>query len=124
MKSLIKLNAFAAHGAEIIVAMLLGSMFAVFLLQILFRYVLSWPVGWTVEWVAIAWLWGILFGYAFVVRDTDVIRLDLVYAVVPRGVQRVVDVVAGLTCVAIIAWTLPKCWVYEGRTGRIAALAV
>ena len=73
-----RLRARSYRGAEIIVGLLLGSMFVTFLLQILFRYVLSLPVGWTVEWVTIAWLWGILFGYAFVVRDADVIRLDIV----------------------------------------------
>ncbi len=102
----------AYTGAEVVVALLLGSMFVTFILQIIFRYVLSLPIGWTVEWVAIAWLWGILFGYAFVVRDRDIIRLDIVYAVMPEGVRRAMDVITGLTAAAILAWTLPKCWEY------------
>ncbi len=102
----------AYTGAEVVVALLLGSMFVTFILQIIFRYVLSLPIGWTVEWVAIAWLWGILFGYAFVVRDRDIIRLDIVYAVMPEGVRRAMDVITGLTAAAILAWTLPKCWDY------------
>lgn len=71
--------------ADTIAALLLGSMFATFILQIAFRYVLNQPLGWTVEYVAIAWLWGILFGYAFVIRDADVIRLDIVYAACARA---------------------------------------
>lgn len=107
-----RLRARSYRGAEIIVGLLLGSMFVTFLLQILFRYVLSLPVGWTVEWVTIAWLWGILFGYAFVVRDADVIRLDIVYAAMPDGVRRVMDIITGLTCAGILIWTLPACLDY------------
>ena len=100
------------QGAEIVLALLLGSMFLTFIAQIIFRYVLGWSVGWTIEWVTIAWLWGILFGYAFVVREADVIRLDILYAAVPRGVRRGFDVFAGLTCAAIFAYTLPAAWDY------------
>lgn len=98
--------------AENVLALLLGSMFAAFILQIVFRYVLGWSVGWTIEWVTIAWLWGILFGYAFVVRENDVIRLDIVYSAVPVGVRRAFDVFTGLTCAAIFIWTLPAAWDY------------
>ncbi len=98
--------------AENIVALMLGSMFASFLIQIVFRYMLNLPLGWTVEYVAIAWLWGILFGYAFVVRNDDIIRFDLVYFAVPVGVRRAMDVVTGLTCAAILVWSLPKVWEY------------
>lgn len=98
--------------AENILALLLASMFVTFILQIIFRYILGWSVGWTVEWVTIAWLWGILFGYAFVVPERDVIRLDILYTAVPRGVRRVFDVFAGLTVAGIFAFTLPDAWDY------------
>jgi C4-dicarboxylate transporter DctQ subunit len=104
--------------ADIALALLLGSMFVTFILQIIFRYVLGWSVGWTIEWVTIAWLWGILFGYAFVVRDNDIIRLDIVYSAVPMGVRRAMDVFTGLTCAAIFAYTLPAAWDYISFMGR------
>lgn len=100
------------RGAELTAGLILGSMFLIFLAQIVFRYILVIPVGWTVEWVAIAWVWGILFAYAFVLRDAEVIRLDIVYASVPDGVRRIFDVITGLTCAAILAWTLPHCLEY------------
>ena len=87
--------------AENILALLLFSMFVTFLLQIVFRYFLNLPVGWTVEWVTIAWLWGILFGFAFVVREADIIRLDVLYSALPRGARRVMDVLTGLSLAAI-----------------------
>lgn len=93
--------------AENVVALLLLSMFVTFLLQILFRRVLGWSVGWTVEWVTVAWLWGILFGYAFVVKESEVIRLDLVYTSAPRPLKRAFDIFSGLTGAAIFIWTMP-----------------
>ena len=78
----------------------------------MFRYVLNLPLGWTIEYVAIAWLWGILFGYAFVIRDDDIIRLDILYTAMPPAVRRVMDVVSGLACAGILAWSLPKAYGY------------
>lgn len=93
-------------------AALLLSMFVVFILQILFRYVLGLPVLWTVEWVTIAWLWGILFSFAFVIKTGDMIRLDILYNSVPRGVRRAFDVFTGVTVAGIFIYTLPHAWDY------------
>lgn len=104
--------------------LLLGSMFVCFLAQIAFRYILGWPVGWTVEYVRIAWLWGILFSYAFVVRDREVIRLDILYEAMPRGVRRWFDIVSHLFCAAALLYALPATADYidfmqRERTGYI-----
>lgn len=98
--------------AENLLALVLAALFVSFLIQIVFRYLLNLPLGWTVEFVAIAWLWGILFGYAFVVAERDVIRLDIFYTMLPPVARRVLDVVTSLVCIAIFAWTLPKVWDY------------
>lgn len=98
--------------AENFLALMLAALFLSFLIQIVFRYLLNLPLGWTVEFVAIAWLWGILFGYAFVVPERDVIRLDILYALLPPLARRVLDVVTSVICIAIFAWTLPQVWDY------------
>lgn len=112
MDRLTPIRDWLARRAENLLAFLLLSMFVTFLLQIVFRYFLDLPIGWTVEWVTIAWLWGILFGYAFVVRERDVIHLDVVYEAVPRGVRRAFDVITGLFVAGVFAWTLPATWDY------------
>lgn len=112
MDRLYPIRDWLAKRAENLLALLLLSMFVAFLLQIIFRYFLSLPVGWTVEWVSIAWLWGILFGYGFVVRERDVIHLDVLYDVMPRGVRRAFDVITGLIVAGVFAWTLPATWDY------------
>ena len=105
--------------AENVIALLLAAMFVTFLYQVAVRYVIAnvavVPVGWTswtVEFVSIAWLWGILFGYAFVVRDADIIRLDILYNGLPMGVRRTFDTITSLVVAAILAYTLPKVWDY------------
>ena len=101
----------AGWGNHITAALLL-SMFVVFILQSIFRYVLGLPLLWTVEWVTIAWLWGILFSFTFVIKTGDMIRLDILYNAVPDGWRRAMDVVAGLTVAGIFAYTLPHAWDY------------
>lgn len=112
MQKLYEIRIKLGKGAELIVAALLFSMFVTFLIQIFFRFFTNLPVGWTVEWVTIAWLWGILFGFAFVVRETDIIRLDVLYSALPRGARRVMDVITGLTLAGVFLYTLPACWDY------------
>ena len=92
----------------IIASLLLVTMFGSFLLQIFFRYIMGWSVGWTIEYVSIAWLWIILFGYAFVVRENDIIKLDILYAYLPEKTKRVFDFVTNLTCGVILIFSLPK----------------
>lgn len=103
-----RLSGLANH----IASALMLSMFVVFIMQIVFRYFLGLPVLWTVEWVTIAWLWCILFTFAFVIKSGDMIRLDVIYSSVPRGWRRGFDVFTGLTCAAIFGYTLPYAWDY------------
>lgn len=100
------------NRAENIVALLLASMFLTFLIQIVFRYLLNLPLGWSVEYVTIAWLWGILFGYAFVVRNDEVIRLDLLYVAVSRNKRRAMDIFTNTIVICVLAWSLPKTYGY------------
>jgi len=93
--------------AENVAAALLAVVFVSFLLQIAFRYLLGWPVGWTLEVSTLAWMWLVLWGAAFVVRERDDIRFDIVYSTVPAGLRRAFAVVAGLALAGIFAVSLP-----------------
>ncbi len=71
--------------AENIAAALLAVMFAAFIIQIVFRYVFNFPVGWAAELTVATWLWLVLFGSAFVLGEKEEIRFDLIYSSVgPR----------------------------------------
>ncbi|MBL8832432.1 MAG: TRAP transporter small permease subunit [Rhodospirillales bacterium] len=102
----------AFHGwlerrAENVAAFLLAAMFVAFLVQILFRYALDLPVGWTHEISVIAWIWLVLWGAAFVVRESDEIRFDLIYGAVQAPTRRIMFLAAAFSLVALYAISLP-----------------
>ena len=75
--------------AENIIVALLTIMFASFVLQIFFRYVLGKPLGWSEEVIVTAWLWTILWGAAFVLSEIEEIRFDIVYSNISESTRRV-----------------------------------
>jgi TRAP-type C4-dicarboxylate transport system permease small subunit len=103
---------FARRRAENLLAALLAAVFVAFLVQVFTRYVLNSPVGWTTEVSTLAWVWGILWGAALVLRDEEEIRFDILYGAVPEGVRRVFDVITGLSVVAVFSWSLPAVFDY------------
>lgn len=104
--------AFVRRRAENVVAGLLGVMFLAFIVQIVFRYVFDFPVGWTAELSVIAWLYMVLLGSALWLREGEEIRFDLVSdALGPRG-RRVVTAIAGIAAVVLFGMALPATWKY------------
>lgn len=92
---------------ENILAAMLGIMFAVFILQIVFRYLLNLPIGWTSEVSTILWVWLVLWGAAFVIRENEEIRFDLIYGAVTPRARRVMMAVACLSTVILYAAAFP-----------------
>ena len=99
--------AWLRRRAEDIAAGLLAVMFAAFMVQIVFRYFFNFPVGWTSELSVITWLWLVLWGAAFVVKESEEIRFDLVYGAVGPGVRRAMGIITGLAIVGLYAASLP-----------------
>ncbi|MEP7181093.1 MAG: TRAP transporter small permease subunit [Betaproteobacteria bacterium] len=93
--------------AEIIVAGLLGIMFVAFLIQIVFRYFFNFPIGWTSELSLITWLYMVLLGAAFWLRESEEIRFDLVAGAMGRLARRVIGVLIAAATVALFALSLP-----------------
>lgn len=98
--------------AENIAALMLATMFVCFILQIFFRYVLNRPVGWTEELSTTMWIWGILWGAVFVLRERDEVRFDIIYSALGARVRRVFTVVTGVTLVVFYAIALPAVFSY------------
>lgn len=93
--------------AENVAAALLAVMFLAFIVQIVFRYLLNFPIGWTTELSIITWLWLILWGAAFVVRERDEIRFDIIYGSVGAKGRRIMAVITAAALVALYALSLP-----------------
>ncbi|KPF72622.1 C4-dicarboxylate ABC transporter permease [Bosea sp. AAP35] len=96
-----------ARRAENVLALMLGAMFVVFILQIVFRYGLNLSIGWTHEISVLLWLWMVLFGAAFVTRESDEIRFDIIYGAVGPRARRVMAVITATALVALYGVSLP-----------------
>lgn len=104
-----------AHLVEGVAALMMAAIFALFVVQIAVRYVLGRPgiaealgleagaFGWTLEAIMVLWLWTIFWGCAFVVRERDHVRFDVLFRAVGPGPRRVLAVVGAL-CVLAALW--------------------
>ncbi|HZH51793.1 MAG TPA: TRAP transporter small permease subunit [Microvirga sp.] len=96
-----------ARGAENVAAAMLAAMFLAFLLQIAFRYVFNLPIGWTHEVSVILWIWLVLWGAAFVIREREEIRFDIVYGAVGPGPRRVMMLITAAVLISLYAISFP-----------------
>jgi TRAP-type C4-dicarboxylate transport system permease small subunit len=93
--------------AENVLAALLAVMFLAFVVQIVFRYLMNFPIGWTSELTVIAWLWLVLWGAAFVVTEPEEIRFDIIYSAVGRPLRRLMGVVTAIALIVLYGMSLP-----------------
>ena len=98
--------------AEAVAALLLAMIFIAFILQILLRYLFNWPVGWTTEVSLAAWLWLVLWGAAFVLKDDEEIRIDLIAERASYRTRRVMGAVGALSLIVLFGMSLPASYAY------------
>jgi TRAP-type C4-dicarboxylate transport system permease small subunit len=91
---------------------LMATMFACFLLQIAFRYVLNRPLGWTEEVTVICWVWVVLWVASFIHTDDEEVRFDIVYGAVGPRVRRAFTIVTSIAIIVLLLWSLPATWRY------------
>lgn len=100
------------RGAEAVLVLMMAAMFVAFILQVVFRYALNWPVGWTDEVCTLVWLWGILWGASFVMNNREDIRFDMLYSHLSRPLRRGFTVAASGAAVLLLLLSLPASWAY------------
>lgn len=87
---------------------MLAVMFFAFLLQILFRYVLNWPTGWTNELSSVLWIWIVLWGAAFVLTEQEEMRFDLAYAAAGARARSVMFLVGAASLIFLYGVSFPS----------------
>jgi C4-dicarboxylate transporter DctQ subunit len=119
----------ASRIADAIAAAMLAAIFLIFLLQIGSRYLPKLiaslgltetlptlaavePLGWTLELIGILWVWVIFFSCAFVVREWDHVKFDILYLSVPRKVRAAFAVISALAIVAGMLYAFLPTWDY------------
>lgn len=102
-----KVLSFLHRRAEDVAVALLAAMFSAFILQIFSRYVVREPLGWTLEACLLAWLWLIFWSAAFLVRDREHVRFDIMYVSATPKIRRVFAFISATALVAAFAVSFP-----------------
>jgi TRAP-type C4-dicarboxylate transport system permease small subunit len=105
-------GAWLRRRAENVAATMVAVMFFAFIIQIVFRYFLNLPVGWTSELSVVLWLWLVLWGAAFVVKERDEIRFDLLSELAGRRARIVMGIVAALALLVLYGISLKPSFDY------------
>ena len=93
--------------AENVVAGLLGVMFVAFLIQIFFRYFFNFPIGWASELSVVTWLYMVLLGSAFWLKESEEVRFDLFSGRLgPRG-RRAIGLFVAVAAIVLFGMALP-----------------
>ena len=98
--------------AENVAAAMLAVMFVAFILQIAFRYLFNFPIGWSSELTVVMWLWLVLWGSSFVLTEKEEIRFDLVYSAVGPRVRIAMAIVFSVAVVALYGASLKASFDY------------
>ncbi|WP_353475598.1 TRAP transporter small permease subunit (plasmid) [Salipiger sp. H15] len=112
MERLVSLGAWLRRRAENIAALMLAVMFGAFIVQVAFRYLLNLPVGGASELTILMWLWLVLWGAAFVLRERDEIRFDFVLSLAGRRLRRGMSLIACAALLLLYGYSLPAVWDY------------
>jgi TRAP-type C4-dicarboxylate transport system permease small subunit len=108
----LKVGAWLHRRAENVAAGLLAVMFVAFILQIIFRYLFNFPVGWSTELTTITWLYLVLWGSAFVLTEKEEIRFDLIYSSVGPRARIAMATVFSVAVVVLYGMALPATYAY------------
>ena len=100
------------RGAELIAALMFALMFTSFLIQIVTRYVLDSPAGWTLEFCTLAYVWIVFFASAFVLREREHIAFDLLYQAAAPGRRRLLALAQSAILAATFLIALPGAFDY------------
>ncbi len=93
--------------AENVVAGLLGIMFVAFLVQIVLRYFFNFPIGWSSELSVVTWLYMVLLGSAFWLKESEEVRFDLLSGSLGPLGRRIVDLIVAVAAVVLFGMALP-----------------
>src|SRR5262245_28790960 len=105
--SLLTIGRWLRHRAEDVAVLLLMVMFCSFIIQIAARYVFNLPLGSTFELSILCWVWGVLWGAAFVTKERDEIRFDVVFSLLSADMRRRLTIVTGVVLIVIYGVSLP-----------------
>ncbi|MDR6264497.1 TRAP transporter small permease subunit [Roseobacter sp. N2S] len=98
--------------AENVLALMIAVMFGAFIVQVASRYLFNFSLGGASELTIIMWLWLVLWGAGFVLREREEIRFDVVYGLFGLRGQRAMTAISAIALLALYGYSLPAVWDY------------
>jgi TRAP-type C4-dicarboxylate transport system permease small subunit len=105
-------GAWLHRRAENVAAGLLAVMFLAFVVQIVFRYLFNFPIGWASELTVVCWLWLVLWGSAFVLKEKEEIRFDLLYGSAGRRARIAMGILFSAAAVILYSASFKASYAY------------
>lgn len=91
---------------------LLTAIFLSFILQIVSRYIIRQPLGWTLEACLLAWLWLVFWSTAFTLKERDHVRFTVLCDHARPNLRRFYMGVTAVCVIAALAMSLPATFDY------------
>jgi TRAP-type C4-dicarboxylate transport system permease small subunit len=99
-------------GADAVGVALFSTLFCVFMVQIVARFVFDRPLPWTDEAAVMLYVWVILWAAAFVVPEREHVMFDLMWSAAGPRTRRAMRLVGHVMVGGLAAWALPATWDY------------
>ncbi len=96
--------------ADAVAVGLLTAIFLSFILQIVSRYIIQKPLGWTLEASLLGWLWLVFWSGAFTLREDDHVRFTVLYDMARPGLKKLYLSIAAICIAGALIVSLPATW--------------
>lgn len=101
---------FLYRRAEDVAVLLSAVMFAAFIVQIASRYLFNAPTAWTFEIIMISWVWLVFWGAAFLLKDEDHVKFDVLYNLGREKVRRMLSLIVAVALAAAFLISALPTW--------------
>jgi len=98
--------------AEAVAAGVFALLFLTFVVQVGMRFLFNRPLAWSDELIMILYILMVFWGAATLLKERDHVMLDLVYAALPPGGQRVFALLGAALMAALLLVLLPGAFDY------------
>lgn len=86
--------------------------FVVFMYQIFCRYILSTPVAWSYDITMTLYIYAIMFGSCYALRDDDHIVFSMIYDACNEKIKLAMRLIGNIFIIVVFALSLPSCFHY------------
>ena len=100
------------QAAEAVAAGVFALLFLTFVVQVGMRFLFNRPLAWSDELIMILYILMVFWGAATLLKERDHVMLDLVYAALPPGGQRIFALIGAALMAALLLVLLPEAYDY------------